>query len=461
MQKMQKTVKHDNSKNTMASATGNMPETASIPYGMNASSQSVNAYKQKMCALNPLHNAQKMQAGTDGSNNPNIEGQDNGHNAWMDAQLNAEEIDEDMKYDIRYAKQNSETNRFFDIDDVPIRGPPKIHDVDLDASLEDVTEIANRLINEENISICRNTGIMRAVKTNNQDRHKRENHASSHRETQKDEHAENKQSRYKSHCKWDTDIKYEPESRSSDNMIGTGAKAKNSNTAYYRSPNRYVSKHDKCGRHTTSERVRSEVRMQQSEHRRERQDNARHIEQLRYLQRDSRRHEGYKGRRDYSSSSTDSSPDRRYRSGISAKSNSCVRDQLCYPHFSLGQMSGFIGQNIQFHQLSYEQFIAGELTTISLCSDPDEIRGRTELLQHISLWKLRANMAWPQVRNAYAHIIRKIENREINWFSEWDRFERHIYDKIVTTTNSKIEKKVKSNNGPIESVWYCKNYQKS
>ena len=90
-----------------------------------------------------------------------------------------------------------------------------------------------------------------------------------------------------------------------------------------------------------------------------------------------------------------------------------VREQLKYPYFSLGQVSGFIGQNLQFYNLTYEQFIAGELTTISQCDDQSEREGRTKLLQCITLWRLRANVTWSQVRSAYAHIIRKLENKEI------------------------------------------------
>ena len=104
---------------------------------------------------------------------------------------------------------------------------------------------------------------------------------------------------------------------------------------------------------------------------------------------------------EYSSMDSSSSHDRQC---ISAKPMSNVKYQLTYPHFSLGQVSGFIGQNLHFHNLTYEQFIAGELTTISNC---EEKEGQLELLQKISLWKLRANVVWSQVCSAYAHIIRK------------------------------------------------------
>ena len=102
--------------------------------------------------------------------------------------------------------------------------------------------------------------------------------------------------------------------------------------------------------------------------------------------------------------------DREVKSGISARFNSKLKEQT-YPHFSLGQVSGFIQQNLQFHNLTFEQFMAGEMVTITSTEDWLEAEGRTQLLQRIVLWKLRFNVTWAQITNTYAHIIRKIENR--------------------------------------------------
>ena len=72
--------------------------------------------------MNPLRRARQTWTSTDGANNPNIQGVDNGANAWFDVQLN--EVDSEIRYWARYAKHNSDMGRCFDIDDVPIRGPP-------------------------------------------------------------------------------------------------------------------------------------------------------------------------------------------------------------------------------------------------------------------------------------------------------------------------------------------------
>ena len=134
------------------------------------------------------------------------------------------------------------------------------------------------------------------------------------------------------------------------------------------------------------------------------------------------------------------------KSGINAKPCSKVKRELIYPHFSLGQTSGFMSSPLQFHQLSYEQFIAGELNTIMNVTNSDERKGRVALLQKIANWKLLANVNWQQIRNTYAHILRKIENKEMGWCSDYDRFERHIYETIASKIdkNEKIDKIEKS-----------------
>ena len=153
---------------------------------------------------------------------------------------------------------------------------------------------------------------------------------------------------------------------------------------------------------------------------------------------------------------------KKIRSGINAKPTSSVQEQLRYPHFSLGQISGFIGMNLQFHNLTFEQFVAGEVATICNSINLAERQGRTELLQRITQWNLRASISWAQVRNAYAHILRKIENRETTWEDDWDRYERLIYDKVITNhgNNVRTQKQPSSIKKQNETVWFCKNYQK-
>ena len=136
-----------------------------------------------------------------------------------------------------------------------------------------------------------------------------------------------------------------------------------------------------------------------------------------------------------------------------------MREQCRYPHFLLGQLTGFIGTNIQYHQLTYEQFIAGELATIVVTSNKSERLGRIDLLQKISSWRLRAGVTWPQVRNTYAHILGKIEDREDTWDVDWEKYECNIYGRVILLPNTKQDKsKTASKKG--DNMYFCKNYQK-
>ena len=168
--------------------------------------------------------------------------------------------------------------------------------------------------------------------------------------------------------------------------------------------------------HYGTETARADRRYKDSRRTNERVDQNRRL--ARYNSNRNNNTEQYTGESYEYSSSSDSEMEikrgKHIKSGISAKPNSSVREQMKYPHFSLGQQPGFIGSNIQFHQLSYKQFLAGEMATIqSTCGDCER-EGCIALLQNIMLWKLR---------NTYAHVIHKIENQEIDWTADWERFE--------------------------------------
>ena len=74
---------------------------------------------------------------------------------------------------------------------------------------------------------------------------------------------------------------------------------------------------------------------------------------------------------------------------------------------------------------------------------------------------MRVNVPWDQVRSAYATIILKVENQEIDWDTDWYKYERLIYDKVVPTTisNFKGDKSGKQENR-MKSYGSGKNFQK-
>ena len=128
----------------------------------NAMEQRIQNAKEKARKLNPLRRARQSFTTQDGANNPNIDGQDNGLNAWLDYNLNTTELDDEIKHDVIYAKKNSDRNRCYNIDDIPIRGPPRDEDdIRSVISITDATNLANELLDDTNLYICRNTGMMK------------------------------------------------------------------------------------------------------------------------------------------------------------------------------------------------------------------------------------------------------------------------------------------------------------
>ena len=160
---------------------------------------------------------------------------------------------------------------------------------------------------------------------------------------------------------------------------------------------------------------------------------------------------------DSSSSSITEKPVKLKTSGIDAKPSSKVKIELTYPHFSLCQTSAFMGTNIAFHHLTYEQFLAGELYTVMNTSSLVERKGRITLLSKITNWKLMSGVTWLQIRNTYAHILQQIENEQISWKTDFDKFERNIYERIALKQDrvNTMKKGVS-----INSDWFCKAYQK-
>ena len=151
---------------------------------------------------------------------------------------------------------------------------------------------------------------------------------------------------------------------------------------------------------------------------------------------------------------------RKVKSGINAKPSSSVHRELTYPHFSLGQISGYVAVNISFHQLTYEQFVAGEMHTILRTREEVEKYGRERLLSKIATWKLRVNVTWAQVRNAYAIILRQIENGEATWDIDFNTREYLIYEKVMLKTEKeKIERdRIRKTTGTGD--WFCKAFQR-
>ena len=444
--------------------------------------------RQKVKKLNPIRRARQTFADENGLNNPNVSGEDNGMNAWLDMQLNTTDFDHETTTQVKYAKKNSDNNRCYDIDDVPIKGPHKTqYDSDIQSviSVTEAIKTANELLDDDNIVLCRNSGM----RTHKYERQRSYEHSATSRDRERNQprrrptatvtrpeqrpqdfdipvdrnrhgrRHERRQDRWQDDYyrydhnegnEWDTETEYESDydmnrQRNKKKVNSKGKKCTFLDDRYNSQRGYGHDERDRDGRHY---------------HPYSRQDNRK--------SQDSTSKKKFKGEK-YSSESSSDYEQVKHRksikSGINAIPNAAVVEQATYPHLSLGQCSGFIGQNVRFDNLSYEQFMAGELTTICDVKDKIEMVGRIQLLQRVAMWKLRTNVPWTQIRQAYAHIVLRIETHEIDWTADWDRYERHIYDRVdphPKNTNFKggRSSNTTTTNAVQEAVWFCKNYQR-
>ena len=132
--------------------------------------------------------------------------------------------------------------------------------------------------------------------------------------------------------------------------------------------------------------------------------------------------------------------------------------ELTYPHFTLSQTGSFVSSDITFNQLKYEQFMAGEVSTIKRAKSKTEKEGRIRPLEKIMHWKLRHSVSWLQLRNVYAVILRDIENRMITWEGDFTAYQHLLTDRISFSASSNVNKNSKETKNTM--VWFCKNYQK-
>ena len=390
--------------------------------------------------MSPIRRARERQYDPQGANNPNIDGQDNSMNAWLDAQLNTESFDEEEISQVRYAKRNSDNNRFYNTDDAPIRGPRASDRATLN---EHTRDIAYELAENNNINICSRTGVRSMEQLRRDDRppHRRnlvveprepayirEEPAPRVRSTVTQVNRNRRraepeprsvpsempvisQQDYLSDQYDEIDQYYQNQQRENNTgspYQGISGRMHVSDTSelaqqeynmsspdrYYRShsPHPYSTQRNASRGRETERRTEQPQHLsaykrgfrdaQQAIHRQNR--NAQPMEQQ-IRQPSSNVGQRQRSGQCYDSSSSSDSNIRRshmrkLKSGINAKPTSGVQDQLRYPHYSLRQLPGFIGLYVDFHQLSYDQLIVGEMATINGLINSQERIGRMRLL---------------------------------------------------------------------------------
>ena len=103
------------------------------------------------------------------------------------------------------------------------------------------------------------------------------------------------------------------------------------------------------------------------------------------------------------------------KSGITMRASDRVYEPQLWPHVAL--KGEFMAQNLSFHDLDLQAFIAGELEIItSPFVTSEEHQGRLHLLKE--LVSLSRGYDWDILRNVYASIVSKIEIRTLSW-AQW------------------------------------------
>lgn len=123
----------------------------------------------------------------------------------------------------------------------------------------------------------------------------------------------------------------------------------------------------------------------------------------------------------------------------------------------------YAGSKINFDDLEFNLFVAGELEILSSSKIGDVERiGRTKLLKKIAYYT--ELYEWKGLKKMYAHIIRQIENGLADWSKDFSEIETPILIKYVKSdVKSKKSIQYGENKKPVkkeETVFYCSHFQR-
>ena len=143
------------------------------------------------------------------------------------------------------------------------------------------------------------------------------------------------------------------------------------------------------------------------------------------------------------------------KSGMLAMPSDNIKTPQIWPHYNLA--FGFVTAAPQFHQLTFEQYVAGETKTVADALDPLEVKGRLGLMSRLSYLKHKGH-AWPNLRTLYAAIVNHIEKHEASWVSDWKYIEDMVLESSIRIPGEKgVGKKVKMSQ---PEQWYCREFNR-
>ena len=105
--------------------------------------------------------------------------------------------------------------------------------------------------------------------------------------------------------------------------------------------------------------------------------------------------------------------------GKYTKHNVNIVREEAWPHMSVLKK---YTRRVNFDELDYEAFVAGETRTILMMKEIKPALGRLRLLSQISHW-LCCCRNWPLVCGLYEAIVESIELGEAEWTSNFDHYE--------------------------------------
>ena len=144
------------------------------------------------------------------------------------------------------------------------------------------------------------------------------------------------------------------------------------------------------------------------------------------------------------------------KSGMVACPADNIKTPQVWPHYNLS--FGFVTAAVPFHQLSCEQYIAGETKTILMAEDPLEIRGQVNLMSRLVYLKHRGH-AWSNLHSLYAAIVNHIEKHEGSWVSDWKFIEDMVLESAIRGPGEKGVGK-SSSKGTRAEQWYCRKFNR-
>ena len=139
------------------------------------------------------------------------------------------------------------------------------------------------------------------------------------------------------------------------------------------------------------------------------------------------------------------------KSGMLAKPTDNIKSVETWPHYNLHYE--YASKPIEFNEINFEQYIAGETRTILACEDVLEIKGRLNLMFRLAHLKQRGH-GWENLRSLYAAVVHSIEMHESNWSSDWRMIEQMVIDVMDQNPAGKVGK------GKGQEVWFCREFNR-